>query len=627
MVSGKSKGLSIQSALVHPNRILWIYAAILIIIGTYFAFAGGGHYAFNSDIKTADLVKVRIWLLLSAVMALLIYKSAYSSEKKAWMMILNISLYFMISYALFYKGTYFGLNGHWGDNGSKLALTTKFRDFWNPFQDWYFKDLPSFYPPLWFFVSGKLAWLLNLDAYRMPKIMYFVTYGVLPVALYYVWGKIVNKRTALFITFLTLFYRTSLLDYAPYEILSTAFFIPWWLYYVDDIKGIERKTVKWYMLGGFLGALIFMTYYFWFTVGIISLILRFVIRAVSRSKGQWGIRSFGHLFKIFGGLALFSSVYWLPYLVSIIIFGGYFTQGYWLRIGGIDFHMPFFEFNLEAAIYLIGLVYLGLRGKKAFNTAMLVILSAAAVAVLADRIYNLHGISTQTRKVFELGPIVLAVPAGAALSALYGYLKRRGVGFKRAFVLVAFAAAIFIGTGHRAAASGGLWEMAFKSGVPEKALDAFRTVDYKGKVFLTNKYIEAAYLPFYSFLYLGSASAHPASRYLERVAFLQDLAKVNNPSEVAWLMLHNKFDRIDYFYLPIDASTGNGFYDINILKFPTQNEKVHLEFPKATFAGSPYFIKKHKFGIYKVTEPEDVDVGAILKDENLCEYIDKSLKK
>lgn len=626
MISEESERRLRLIFLVPRNRIVWIYAVALIIVGGYFSFAGGGHCEFDSDLKADDLIKLRIWILLCAVMAIPVYLSEYRASTKILMMVANILLYFVVTYALFYKGTDFGLNAHWGDNASKLAITTKFKEFWSPFQDWYSKDLPSFYPPLWFFVNGKLAWLFDIEVYRMPKIMYFVTYAVLPVALYYAWSRIVSRRAALFIAFLTMFYRTSLLDYAPYEPISTAFFVPWWLYYVDDVKNIKNKSLKWYAYGGFWGALIFMTYYFWFIIGALSLIMRFIVRVVSQSRNQWGIQSFGHLIKIFGATALFSSVYWLPYLMSVIINGGYFTQGLWLRIeGGLAFDMPFFKFSLESMIYLIGLIHLGIRVKKAINSALLVVLAAAALGVMVDRICNLYDFSTQTRKVFELGPVVLAVPSGIALAAIYGWCKRRHAGLKGAFVLVALTAAIFIGTGHRAAASGGLWETAFKSVVPESGLEAFRSVDYRGKVFLTNKYIEAAYLPYYMFIFLNSSSAHPASQFLHRLEFLKELSRLEDPGEVAWLLRHNRFGRIDYVYLPID-SAGDAFLDIQILKFPAQFDDVHIVFPKATFPESPYLINRHRWGIYEITEPENFDARIIINNDNLNKYIDPSLK-
>jgi galactan 5-O-arabinofuranosyltransferase len=169
------------------------------------AFTGGGYYTVDSIQKLNDIIQCKIWLALSILAALALYSLPLQKRHKFVLGLILLSYYFVILYALLYKGTDFGLNGPWGDNATRLTYVTKFRDFSSPYQSMYSKNLPPFYPPLWFFISGKLAWLFGIEGYKTIKLGYFVTFALFPILLFYAWNKIIPRPHAFMISTLTFF--------------------------------------------------------------------------------------------------------------------------------------------------------------------------------------------------------------------------------------------------------------------------------------------------------------------------------------------------------------------------------------------------------------------------------------
>jgi len=601
------------------NQILSLYTILFVLVGLYFAFSGGGYYTHNSPEKLDDLIKIKIWLILAFIMAAAVYYSELGRGQKQWCWLLTTAFYFVVFYALLFKGTDYGMNGHWGDNGSRLMLVTKFREFWSPFQDWHLKDLPSFYPPLWLYLQGKLAWLFGVEGYKTIKLGYFVIYTLYPLTLYYVWSKIGPKSAAFAIAFLTVFLRDIHLDYVYYEHITAAFFVPWWLYYVEDIKNRKKKNLGWYVLGGFLGALLFMTYYFWFFVGFITIILRLLLKALAGKNRFLESSSLKYKTIMLAVVALFSSIYWLPLLISIFKFGAISMQNLWFHEGYLDIKMPFFELYPAGLCYLIGIVYMILRNRKKLNSRYLIFLGSMLIIVLLDRILNLFDVSIQSRKVMEMLPVFLIVGAGFGIAFIYRLVRYGLTRYKYLFVVLTGLFVLYYGNAHAHIRGTDHWKRAMDLRVPQSDIDVYKSVDYRGKVFLTNQALEAVYLPYYFFQCHWGPSAHTASRYDQRNAFLKYVGQLDDAAQVAFLFRNNCFNAVDYFYLPVDESSGKVYYETHPLYFPAKTEKLRIEFRRETTIDSPYFERKHDRGLYSVESPDSTveEIFNIIYEHNI----------
>lgn len=589
----------------RPRRTTALIAFVVIYIGLalYLSFSGGGYYTYDSPQKLRDLIEVRIWIIVSLIMALVIAFVVPERNRRLWAWIINLSVYFVVLYALFYKGTDYGFYGHWGDNGNRLALVTKFREFSSIFQDWYFKDLPSFYPPLWFYLSGKLAWLFDIESYKTIKIGYFFVYGLYPIGLFYVWHRLTEPKTAFLIAFLTLFLRDYQLDWVYYEHVTAAFFIPWWLYYIEDIKDVKNKTGRHYLVGGILGAIMFMTFYYWFFVGLAAVLARLPLRLTGVKKAGLPLRRIRSGLTILILVALFSSIYWMPLLISLFRYGADSMQNKWFSAGYLFFSIPFFALSLNGLIYFLGILYLPARFKRKTAHGLAFLFLGMLMLLLVERILNLNELSIQTRKLWELMPVFLAVPSAFALVFAYRLLVRNSPAFKKVLLMAAVAAVFFLGNEHVQITEDERYRTGIDMRPPEWALDVFRAIDYRGKVFLTGNYLEASYLPYYFFACHWSASAHPAARNNQRLAFLQYLSTLEDEARVAYLFRKNIFDEVDYFYIRVDEKRQVAYYDTRTLAFPNENVDLRIEFPCRYTTDSRYFHRKHERHFYEIQLP------------------------
>ncbi|MBN2227884.1 MAG: arabinofuranosyltransferase [candidate division Zixibacteria bacterium] len=586
------------------NMIILAFLLAYFLIGVYFFTADQGNYNYDSVQKSEDLVQAKIWLLLSLLSAVLLHLSALKRRAKVWGWVLLLSVYFVVLYGLLYKGTYFGFGGQWGDNGNRLALVLKFQAFSSVFQDWYFKDLPSFYPPLWFFLSGKLAWLFNIEGYQTIRYGYFVIYALYPALLFIAWRKLVTIRVAFFITFLTIFLRDIYFDFVYYEYIAAAFFIPWWLYYIEDVKHVADKNIRWFFLGGFLGALLFMTFYYWFFIGIVSLLLRPGIYVIADRQSHWRHFGWRNMAILFGSVAVFSSIYWGPLLISMLQYGSDSMQNKWFSYGYISFANVYFSATLISLINLIGLAYLAARRRSHIASVMILLLVSVLGLFMLERVLNLMELSIQTRKLTGLIGIFLAVPSGYGLALVYGIVKRRYPFARRMIVAIGMMALLFVGNTHSEILTVTNYRWAMNDFVRDYELAVFRAVDYEGKVFLTDRYVEAVYLPYYLFVCPNGATAHPASQYNARIAMLRYLSRLHDPAQVAALLKYNRFDTVDYFFLPFTENRNAVYYNMYPLYFPGKNIELHIEFPAATTVASEYFAQRHDKGLYAVTAPD-----------------------
>ncbi len=587
----------------RKNQFLLSYLAVYLIVGLVFAFSGGGYYTFNSLQKTRDLIEAKIWLPLSLLAAIAIHLATLNRARKLLLWVLTMSFYFVILYALLYKGTDFGLNGQWGDNGNRLALVTKFREFASPIQDWYFKNLPAFYPPLWFYISGKLAWIFGIEGYKTIKLGYFVIFSIYPFALYYVWTRISSRSIAFFITLLTVYFADVHLEWVYHEHITAAFFIPWWLYYIEDIDHKENKRLGWYITGGLFGALLFLTYYYWFFLGAMTVILRPLIRRLSGLGQYFKTTSLKHKIYVLIPAAILSSVFWLPLLLSILKFGGESMQSKWFHVGYLTYTMPFFDFTPIGLIYLLGIIYISIRYRRKISAFFTVLLLSIMALILIDRFANVMEFSMQTRKLRELLPVFMAVPSAYALVALYRFVSGHRRVLRRAALAVFTLLLLYIGNTHSDVLDDKMYQVGINNRVPTDDLAVFKAVDYRGKVFLTQRYLEAIYLPYYMFICPNAATAHTASRYNQRISMLQYLKTLQTPEQMAYLLKKNIFEAVDYFYLPLNPKNKTVYYELYPAYFPVKSVKLTLEFPTSLTSDSKYFVRRHAKGMYEVLNP------------------------
>ncbi|MFQ5453950.1 MAG: hypothetical protein ACE5D6_07160, partial [Candidatus Zixiibacteriota bacterium] len=287
---------------------------ILAVVG-YFLYNQFANYTYLSDQNNYDILRAKLWtigwLLISTI---IIYWKRNSSHAPAFT-VLAISVYFVILYGILFQGTEYGLNGHWGDNGNRLALICKMMAFKSMFYDWYLKDLPSFYPPLWFVIMAIYGKLLNIEAYQTIKFGYLLVFLVYPWLLFFSWKKLVSPLTSAAITFATIFIGYKYLLWVHYQHITASLFLPWWLYYFE--RATEKKEMldmnwRFYLKGAIYGGILFMTYYYWFFIAFSALPFVLLLKYIETKSFKLIWDNLKSKAILMFGVAIVSMVYWLP---------------------------------------------------------------------------------------------------------------------------------------------------------------------------------------------------------------------------------------------------------------------------------------------------------------------------
>jgi hypothetical protein len=594
------------------NRLGWIERTViaalvsLLAISGYFLFAQFKNYTYLSPEHVADLIRARLWSLgwlgLSVFALYLLRRRAIAPVAAVF----AVSAYFLIQYGYLFRGTEYGMNGHWGDNGNRLAEICKMMAYGSFFQDWYLKDLPSFYPPGWFALMAVYAKVIGIEAYQTVKWGYFLIFLVYPWLLYFSWRKLVSPTVSAAITIVILFLGYRYMDWIYYESISAGLFIPWWFYYVE--RGIasdsENRLLTWreYVVGSTIGGCLFMTYYYWFLVVVVATPFLFVARYLQTRSKQALLQDAKHKLIIAGGVVLVSAVYWAPLLRVIRRFGAESMQHLWFVARHMDLTHQWTSVSVEGMLIFAGLFCAFFFWKSMGNGKLVYFYLGGFLVIVLDRILNMNHESLQSRKILEFVHLFAMIPLGAAVIDLWTRLEVR-TNMRRGLLGVGLLLLVVTSNGHTENSEGDFYRMAVGQRVPQGDLVPFKAVETRDKVFLTQSYIESVYLPYYLFIPLNNMTAHTAGRYSQRELFIQQTVKIVEPELLAYVLRHNRYSAIDYVYLPVDTATGRVKISLYQAGFNKVAAPVIYRFQCDLKSGPGSFVLKHARGVYEVQAP------------------------
>lgn len=508
-----------------------------------------------------------------------------------------LSLFFTVTVMLVLKNSFYALGGVNGDQSFRTAYITKFANF-SGLIDFTYHGLPSFYPPLYYFLLGKLSLLLQTPPYVMSKYGLMMTVFFLPYITFGLWSLIVGQKKAVVITYVMVLLPVW---YKPSGWIALYLFVPWWLFFIVGISGKPINRKWWYFItGGILGSIIFQTFYFLFLVGGMSLILDYVFKKFFVRQTSVSLNHYVNPLIMLIITALLSSYYWFPFLRSM------YTTGGWEQYQGLDYSagnaaidFSFFTFSITGIVALCGLVYLLITYKSEKLSYQLLMLEISAYLIL---ILNFIGAVIERpfkgNNAMTLGSYVLFISAFILLYTLWQdrfwdrICTEHGKTIFYVFLILLF---IFVGQELvDTLASSSLVENALNTKYPELLIKAFSEMsgeNYSGKVVLADgSYQElAVYLPVFEFISWNIHYSHPAGLYRERVDFLDKLSQVENPALFAGFLMNNRYSKIDYILLVPEEEAYRMKYSDH--DFPNQPDTKFLNFPKELFS-EQYFIKR-----------------------------------
>ena len=297
--------------------------------------------------------------MLAVVAGALVLVAPLPAKTKGWVVAALVGIYLFAAAAVVLSGSPFPPIGIVLDQGFRTASITKYSHS-IALVDFAYKGLPPYYPPLFFWVLGRLARWTDTSAYEALKIGVLLTASAIPLCAVRFWAAITRDwAVAVSVAVVGLAFTDW---YEPYGWLAVIVFVPWFLLFVLQVgrrHDLSRTTVA----GMVIGAAV-MTYYYPFFIGACSPDCSRRGGRRRRTGSRWGRSSLGARRSSSWATVAISAVYWLPLLVSVATTSG--AKGYqnrYLDPAIIDVPLPFLTFDLVGFVLLFGLGYLVLSAR------------------------------------------------------------------------------------------------------------------------------------------------------------------------------------------------------------------------------------------------------------------------
>jgi galactan 5-O-arabinofuranosyltransferase len=323
--------------------------------------------------------------------------------------------------------------------------------------DMTYLGLPSFYPPGWFWIGGRVAALTGMSAWEIYKPWAITSITIAVAVALVLWWRMIRFEYALIVTTATTAVTLAYSSPEPYAAMITVLLPPVLVLTWSGLRAHDRDTGMTLepSAGGWaavIGAGVFLGLaaswytlllaYSAFTVGLMGLVL-----AASRWR-RGGFKAALDPLRRLAVIAIvaapIAATTWLPFLVRAAHDPVSDTGSayHYLPADGAELTFPMLQFSLLGAICMLGTLWLVVRARSSVRAG------ALAIGVLAIYLWSLLSmLATLTRTTllsFRLQPTltVLLVAAGVfgfveTVQALTAHGRDQGWG--RAVVPVAGA--------------------------------------------------------------------------------------------------------------------------------------------------------------------------------------------
>jgi hypothetical protein len=501
-------------------------------------------------------------------------------------------------------GTPFDIQGLSGDQTFRTAQVTRFADSWH-LADYTYRGLPAYYAPAYFWVLGRVAALGGLAPWHMLKLgTIAVAFGA-PILSYLLWRRIVPPRVAAIIAITSLIFPTL---NEPYAWLIQAVIVPWWLLAIWGLHRPEHRLPRVVTLG-VIGAALFMTYYYYF---FLLLIMYPLLLLVQWRLGQLDWRQIRRSLTILAISGLGSTVYWGPLAWNFLTAPQFDSlNNRWMTANSGDLTLPMLQFSVTGALCMLGLVYLVWTAREQLSRSLLIILAAAYVWHGLGYLLAAANAPIMAFRMRSIVPVVLFAGAALAGARLAGLAVERlpAVNTRRVLAVIGAVLVIFAGDSFvtSTVADPQVW-LAHDETRPSGSLPEFHSATAKARqpsaeqvngfiaahytgighpVVLSDRSDLFAFYPYYGFVQFNANYSHPTSRYHDRLAFLDQLARASTPHDFATQASQNPYDPIDVIVLRTNGTALTFTTADDAFPFGTKQRIISI--PAGLVQGDDYF--------------------------------------
>jgi len=474
----------------------------------------------------------------------------------------NITLFSIFNFAIFYfllYNTDFLFLGVYGDNWYRSAYITQMANSGYP-QDYCYKGFSAYYYPFYYYILALSAKLFHRSPYKMLKFGFLFLCFLLPILVYESWKKIYDKKISFIIAVISLLILQN--PYAIDHVLVYLVLIPFFLYYYENYTKKNFK-LKNYIFAGLIGAILACTY-----LSYLLFIPIYYLIKIFQNKKEF-LKNFKHIFYISLLIMLFSSWYWVPFLIEYYTKGFEVHQNNWFEVFMVD--VPLFtqilSLSITGLILFLGFIFIVKKYKLAMDfkifgnliISLYIIIFVGFIAILLNSPFYLY------YRFFEIPTYILIVSASIFYVKFFSYLYNnktlkksnltKRIPHLEVTILIFFICGQNYLTINKFYCSSE-YVMALNETKPTKDIEIFEKLDYEDKVFLTHKYKVACFIPIYLFISPYIHFSHPSALHNQRAEFLLDLSKCKTSKEFYNKLVDSKFGPIDFFYLkPKENST------------------------------------------------------------------------
>lgn len=467
-------------------------------------------------------------------------------------------------------GTPFDAYGIRGDQSYRTEAVTRFADSWGG--DYTYRGLPTYYAPGFFWTLGRFAALAGVEPWHMLKFGAVAVAFLAPVASYSAWRYLVPPRVAALVSAVPLVVPAL---YETYGWLVQVTIVPWWLIAIHGMSrpGVRRPNM---VALGLVGSVLFLFYYYYFFVFVLVYGLFLATQwwhdELRRKDVLRGLATLGIA-------ALGSAIYWAPLAWNLLTASSVESlNNRWLTSNSGDLALPMLQANVVGVLCLIGLIFLVATAGEALSRSLLVVLVCLYLWHAIGYLALVVNIPLMSFRMKDLVPVVLLSAAALALVRTAKYAVGRLADRRVWSVVTAGAVLLAVFAGDRfvtTVVDDERIKAAHNETLPDGTLPGFHDADAKAKtpsaqqvktaidgayqgqghpVVLSDRTDLFAFYPYYGFVQWNANYSHPTSRYHERLAFLDRVAKLNTADDFAEQTENNPYDRIDAFVLHVEGN-------------------------------------------------------------------------
>jgi galactan 5-O-arabinofuranosyltransferase len=470
-----------------------------------------------------------------------------SYVNKEWIV---FNLFILLSFSslfILFRGATFGLNVLTGDAYFNAAMVAKYKYF-NSLTDFNYIQLSTSYPALYHFILGKYAALFNIESYTAIYHGYFITFCIYSIPLFLLIKRVAGTTTATaFIIFYFFNFPIANL-YKPYEFISACFFLFWWIYFVEE----KFKSTKFSIIGGLIGAAIFMTYYYWFFIAAIYLATKLTSEIATDKSFKKALENRKGTIITLATAAIFSSIYWIPLAMEFSKFGMESLQNMWMTPDMAEFNFLHEKSIVVNIILGIGVALPFLYKDDKVMTACRWLLIALTIWFTLGYLMLYLSKPTVTSKIHYLAYAVCAL---SLFNWLFNLFNFKSLEIKQKAIGILFVSLFIVSIDNFLEIKNhSLFKNSVSVQINPIQKDETGIKKFKNKVLLTDRQHINALIPVHTFMNINAHFSHPASQFRKRIAFLQDLQQIQNPEVLAWFLAYNNFDKVDLVYFSNSVS-------------------------------------------------------------------------